>query len=726
MNEKGSSLLVVLLIALIFSVLGLAVLGAAVNNVKRTEIREAEIETTSTEKVLLGEVLARLQSDLDNNTTISGEDGWLNKQETPDPTYDTILDTTIKNTECYFNNKLGFSCDQSNDERPVIINQLGLDTKSQYADYIDLSKVSLSDFTKENYMRIYEIKIHYAGANSDNPGAKRTITENIIVSPTPSFLNYAVGAYGKSGLNDSIQIGDIIGVDDAGNDILRESGNALIINGSPDIIGNVFAPSLELNSRAMYKDTNKSEDPFKTGSFQGPSIFGTLYTSGVDNKRKTEIGIEENLKKPFFDGIYKEVSDGITGVPVIKGIGSNFVDMDFDSTFNLKWKESASPTLDINTMPMFSDLTCNDTLYQALINTDGLVENHDPSGTTGEINIPGYDPFDDLMEIAESDEAIRSSDSSNNRSNNPIFYCGQKDEKQIYLLEESMLETYKGHTANLFDNYMDSDTDNIASKLIFFTNIDKDSSYNHIFKNDHTLTINKNLDLKDETTQKKGWLVVNGSLEINGADTEEAAPIIKGNILVNGDLFIRSEDAEKDDAPKQYVKFDATIYVTGNSTIDNVNISGAKDDPEDEDEPEKQLVLISNGDLKIVRINEYEDVENDDNELYKVINQEPNLKAFFYTNKNATLYGVGSNFQIEGGIFAREQLTINAIRYNFSSQDKGSIDEISSSTDYNNPNAISRRSRFYVEYDNKVITDQLSSLPRVNRLQVIVDNLIIN
>ncbi|WP_458412333.1 hypothetical protein ACNQFZ_16060 [Schinkia sp. CFF1] len=702
MNEKGSSLLVVMLISLIFCVLGLAVLGASVNNAKRAEIRETEIETTSSEKVLMSEVVAKLQDNL-NNTVIEEE---LKKNQVPSSVYNSQVNQAISNTASAFTG--------------VTISE----NEENYKKY-GITDVNL--FKDNNFLRIYEIKIDHSGVDSGNPTIKRTITENVVLSPTPSFLNFAVGAYGmQSGTtNTPIQVNDVLGVNDKGQEILRESDNSLIINGSPDIIGNVFAPTLELNSKAIYKNTNESEEPFKTGPFQGPSIFGTLYTTKLDNKRKTETGLEETLKKPFYEGKFKEAADGIIGIPAIKGIGSNFVDLDFDSTFKLKWTESTAPVLvqhpDKTWSPEFSDLTCSDPFYQALINTDGLVENHDPNGTTGEINDSGYDPLPDLLKIAESDEEIRSGDLSNPRRNNPIFYCGKKDNKQVYLLEESMLETYKDNNDKLLENYMD--TDNIASKLIFFTNIDKDkeNGYIHTLKNNHTLTINKSLDLKDESTQEKGWLVVNGSLEINGGDTETDAPIIKGNILVNGDLYIRSKNAELDTDPKQYLKFDATIYVTGNSTIDNVNISGAKDYPEAEDK--KQLVLISKGDLKIVRINEYEDVDNDD-ELLNVINKDPNLKAFFYTDKNATLYGVGSNFQIEGGIFAREQLTINAIRYNFSSQAKGSISEISSTTDSKLfPNL---RSRFYTEYDNKVITDQLSSLPRVNRLQVIVDNQVIH
>ncbi|EKN64985.1 hypothetical protein P9E76_11090 [Schinkia azotoformans] len=701
MNEKGSSLLVVLLITLIFSVLGLAVLGASVNNVKRTEIREAEIETTANTKVLMSEVVAKLQENL-NNTIDEKE---LQK-ETPSTDYKSQVETAVRNTASAFT---GVTIEINNEE---IYKQYGI------SDVIN--------FKKNNFLRIYEIKIDNTGADSGNPAIKRTITENVILSPTPSFLNYAVGAYGKRfGTDKPININDVIGKDEENKDIKRGSDSALIINGSPDIIGNVFAPTLELNSRANYIKNN-TRNP--TGDFQGPSIFGTLYTKKI-NKDNQPSNPEGKVFYPFFDGEFDEKIDGINGIPAIKSTGSNFVDMDFDETFYLKWIESGAPKLPILSdgslanNPLYGELNCSDdNLFKALENLDAMVENnHIVTGDPDEL-------MNDFTTVEKENGKITSTVTPHDgRYNNPKFTCKNKDgTKPVYLIEESMLETYNVYKAKLFDTDV-KDTTN----TIFFTNIDRFDPENEIsterrllntyIKNkdeDKTPMPNilkiggdNNLLLKNPDNREKGWLVVNGSLEINGSEELSTAPVIKGNILVNGDLYIRSTDAENDDK-SEILKFDATIYVRGNTTIDNVNIYGADG---------KQLVVISNGDLKIVRVNEYDNAALDDKSLVNIINTPPNLKGVFYTNKTATLYGVGSLFQIEGGIFAREQLIINAIRYKFPSTE--SIDVVKFAN-YNSYEGL--RSRFYVEYDNRVITDQLSSLPRVNRLQVIVDNQVIH
>ncbi|HHY72831.1 MAG TPA: hypothetical protein GX497_06330 [Bacillus bacterium] len=709
LNEKGSSLVLVLLISLIFSVLGLAVLGASINNVKRTEIRELDIDTTLSAKVIISEVLVKLQENIDKNGPIKD---MLKKEKPSDSgtNYDVQLYIEKTDTENAF----------SSPDYEVKIEE------GNYGDYNITDEIS---FKKDNYLRVFKITVTYKGTEANNPTIERKATQNVILSPTPSFLNYAVGAYGKeSGTTNNIK-------DDFGNPL-----SALVINGSPDIIGNVFAPTLELHSRAKYIDidaiTGMPKPPDETGLFHGPSIFGTLYTTKVINKREST-----PEKAPFYEGVFKEKDDGIKGIPVIKSVGSNFVDMSFPETFSLKWTESGAPpislkadgTLDEN--PSYSDLDCSgystSSFYNALIETDALVENYrSPSSE-----------FTYISAIITGDENIRTNELSD-MFQNPKFTCKHNEkptEKKLFLLEESMLETYNGNNYYLFTKDI-----NGTSNTLFFTNIDKKTEggapelLNKYKKNasadetDNILKLTKYLPtdgllLKNDDNHEKGWLVINGSLEINGG-SEDNPVIIKGNILVNGDLYIKSDSGNK-----EFINFDATIYVTGTTMIDNVNIDGALDDPTDDpldpNSKRKQLVLISNGELKIVRINEYDDVDYSvapfSKELVTLINEKPNLKGFFYTDKNATLYGVGSHFQIEGGVFAREQLIINAIRYNFNPKNEGAINQAKNLAYFDHPDSKGKRSRFYVEYDNRVITDQLSSLPRVNRLQVIADDLVV-
>lgn len=684
MNEKGSSLLLVLLITIIFSILGLTIIGAAVNNAKRTEIRELEVETTLNSKQLMSVILAQLQSGL-NDSTINS---ILKDNDEPTTSYDTRINVITGGIDCEANrnllNDLSFDC--SSADRPIKIEPL---TDLEYTNYIDVSNISeITDFKTNNFTRIYKITISYSNSEATGPTITRALTQNIILSPTPSFLNYAIGAYGKT---------------ESGADI---TGNALVINGSPDIIGDVFAPTLELNSRANFINPDNLEAEDKSLAFYGPAIYGTLFTTKLINNRETTES-SALLKAPFFEGTYEEKNtDDFTGIPGLKPIDQNFVDIDFSETFELK-RQEALETVDESIDEISDDDIINvckdDPLFNELLKTNGLVENN-PTSTSG-INFEIIANAD--KEITDTLTDPTKNDEYYERIRNPKFKCNEK----FFLIEESMLDTYDGYEDNLFEDVRDT------VSTIYFTNIDNNSAGQPILKSDNKFTIDKDLILK--SGNDKGWLFVNGNLEINGSDDPSHPLTIKGNIIVNGDLAIKSNNPSGNE---QYLQFDATVYVIGESTIENVNISGAKDNNGDPDEKRKQLVLLSNGNLKIVRINDFENVSSE-KKLVKRINEPPNLKAFFYTNKDATLYGVGSLFEIEGGVFARQKLTINAIRWDYDSS-KDIDDALAASSNPNPENE--KNSRFYVEYDKDVITDQLSSLPRVNRLQVIPDHLFIN
>jgi hypothetical protein len=154
----------------------------------------------------------------------------------------------------------------------------------------------------------------------------------------------------------------------------------------------------------------------------------------------------------------------------------------------------------------------------------------------------------------------------------------------------------------------------------------------------------------------------------------------------------------------------------GQSFISSANIFGA-------DNNDKQLVLLSNGNLTITRINEFRN--------FSMIDEPANfngevtdsaikpLQAFFYTHQNAELYGVGSLFYIDGGLFAREHLVINAIR---GGQAKNEEDLKQMTMDGNQPTfQTDKYSRFNVKYDKKVLLRRIDDLPLVDELQVIPD-----
>ncbi|MNB83792.1 hypothetical protein D3C81_359920 [compost metagenome] len=184
-----------------------------------------------------------------------------------------------------------------------------------------------------------------------------------------------------------------------------------------------------------------------------------------------------------------------------------------------------------------------------------------------------------------------------------------------------------------------------------------------------------------QTEATSHWLIVNGNLNIDNYSS--AAPItVQANLLVVGNLNIKGD-----------VRFDSTLYTLGSTNIVNASITG-KDN--------KELVVISKGAVLVNRVDEFKDQD-------KVTE----LRAFFYTDSTAELYGVGSVFSIDGGFFAKGDLTINAVvgkvsavpgQYAFSFENQ----------DQTEPAA----SRFQVRYNEQVFEDQKVGLPRVKMISI--------
>ncbi|MFD1776610.1 hypothetical protein [Paenibacillus rhizophilus] len=187
-------------------------------------------------------------------------------------------------------------------------------------------------------------------------------------------------------------------------------------------------------------------------------------------------------------------------------------------------------------------------------------------------------------------------------------------------------------------------------------------------------TYNEIKDLaKAQGTEESHWLIVNGDLTVDNST-------IQANILVTGNLHIKGE-----------VKLDSTMFVLGSTDVVNANISGKND---------KELVLISKGSVLINRIEEFRD-------------EATRLKGFFYTDSTAELYGVGSIFSLEGGFFAKGDLTINAVvgkvypnpgQPEFRFEDQNQEGEAAA--------------RFVIRYNEDVFADQRVGLPRVTQVNI--------
>lgn len=176
------------------------------------------------------------------------------------------------------------------------------------------------------------------------------------------------------------------------------------------------------------------------------------------------------------------------------------------------------------------------------------------------------------------------------------------------------------------------------------------------------------------------WLIVAGDLTIDNYNADYLP--IKGNVLVTGNLTIRGN-----------VQFDATVFVLGTTTVEDATIQGLNG---------KELIVISKQKILLTRIESFSNLAQE-------------MKAFFYTDSSADLYGVGSIFWLNGGFFAKGDLTINAV---VGKVQPPAGTSAGSGFIFQKPQQSTMDARFKVEYNHSIYTDQQSSLPRVKTVSI--------
>ena len=186
------------------------------------------------------------------------------------------------------------------------------------------------------------------------------------------------------------------------------------------------------------------------------------------------------------------------------------------------------------------------------------------------------------------------------------------------------------------------------------------------------------IDTNDLTVDKSKWLVIDGDAYFeNIGDTSMK---ISGKILVTGNATMKGD-----------LSFDSTMYVLGNTTINNARITGMDN---------SELILMTQGALELARFNKFDDPS-------------PNsIKAYLYTASAAEVYAVGSLINIEGGLFAKGNLEINAFR--------GKTKNGSDSLEFTNDTNV-ESSRLKMKNNKTLFIHQEQGLPKVEKLEVLTD-----
>ncbi|MDO3412050.1 hypothetical protein QWJ34_19970 [Saccharibacillus sp. CPCC 101409] len=184
------------------------------------------------------------------------------------------------------------------------------------------------------------------------------------------------------------------------------------------------------------------------------------------------------------------------------------------------------------------------------------------------------------------------------------------------------------------------------------------------------------------TSDKNNWLIVNGNLTLAGGSQPVS---LASNVLVTGNVRFKDSAA-----------VDSTMLTMGSTTIEDAVITGIAG---------KEIVLISKGEVLLNRVDAFSSAATSV------------LRGFFYTDSTATLYGVGSNFALEGGFFAKGDLTVNAV-VGESKRGTGDIVFAPQSSALQDST-----SRFKVHYNDEVYSHQGSWLPQVQQVSISVGQL---
>jgi hypothetical protein len=649
-NEKGSSLITVLLVALIFMTIGLAIISSSIGGALRTEIRETDIDVTYQASNIMEEIIADLKLAMKKKDP-------MNPEQNLHASYHLPL------------SKNGGTVDVNFD--PTLTQLLNEKIIPKYSSLPSVQSLQIRDISTEkpyyinkqfHFTRVLEIKVTVKDTHQAT--VKRTMKRNVILSPTPSFLQYAVGSLGEG------------------------ENNGLEMNGSPNILGNVFSNDLKISQTAKFYTTDNVLMEIPTPF---PSIFGDIYSEGKD--------LRASLSKDHF---YKQI------MPLFKN-DSHFIDVNFNATFNNRADE------------LLQNITGTSISYSNgnfITEFENYVDNLIANGGTL-ILLPLDDDIDasiDLSSLAndeetvlQSNETIKITNTTETIRTSPLKINGNVNLSNISRLELPGLIVNGDLTIT---NYGDLQIGNLfVTGNVTIANFAGDDTEGIL---QYNTVVGGNLEIVNDTNFQ-----INGNIFIFGDTklvTRDSSFTIRGYVMENGDFYVLGNDDVNKNEDDHFI-FDSVIYVMGQSFISSANIFGA-------DNNDKQLVLLSYGNLTITRINEFRnfsamDEPADFNGEVTDSSIKP-LQAFFYTHQNAELYGVGSLFYIDGGLFAREHLVINAIRGEIANNSEQSL--MNMANDLTQPALQTNKlSRFNVKYDKKVLLRRIDDLPLVDELQVIPD-----
>ncbi|WP_201713654.1 hypothetical protein [Rossellomorea arthrocnemi] len=622
-NQKGNALLTVLITSLVMVTIGMAIMSSTIGGAKRTEVRETDIDITYEGLKAVEEISAKLvfqlqptkQMEITQLTPVninSKVTDFIQSEIIPSyQSSDTIKCITIVDVSGdQASNLLGDHCGKAN---TLHYHTFGL------------------RFLDTNLTRVYEIIVHTKNPDSEDGKVEKVVRKRIILSPIPSFLKYTLGS--------------------------REQ---LTLNGSPHLVGNVYAHSLDISEDANYQLSNHTD---KKVSAPFPSIIGDLYTR-YDK-------VNYNHMKSLIDTkqFYPVVSP-----PGIKQ-DSQFTDISFDQTY----EDEVGKVLDS------LDLSLDHNLTQTNL-TNTITNNF-------LLNSPLFYPLvkgvlnENVQGVVKADRSIT-----------------------VKGLQHSGVDLIVKGDVNILANSAMNIGNIISTGNVTISNVAGDMTIGNIVASGKvSIEANAPVRLKENII----------SFDSISIQSQNSTSIIEGNIFSGRNLTIQG-DANDPNRENDEIEFDSVIYAKGKTSISNLNITGVKRPASTG--PSGQLILLSKGELLVTRMNEFQYYTDEKEKNETDLLPDPSekikpLQAFLYTDSNATLYGVGSLFYVNGGVFSKGNLIVNAVR--------GDVDNMDSIESDLFSNQEKKLSRFIVHYNRDVLLSKLDALPRVEALSLISDEIIV-
>ncbi|PLR84990.1 hypothetical protein CVD25_17450 [Bacillus canaveralius] len=652
-NEAGNTLITVLLVSLVFTILGLSIVAASIGGSKRVETRESDLNLTYGSVKVIEKMVADVAASTDmielDRDHIGDIDNELQKE----------LLKLIKKYE----------------DEPFIDCLTIIDVSRSPANNLNPSCPAMAALdshfaieTDKDFTRAYEMILTTKNPAETEGEVARTLRKRIILSPLPSFLKYAVGS------------------DADGKD------KGLFLNGSANIVGNVYANELLIDKEANYQNRDQT---WSRQSTPLTSINGDFYSSTANLLP---------LIKP--ENFYKKAE------PELKH-DSQFVNIHFDHTFTDRTNEMLkNSSLQARRTAEGSAFT--DDLRAVIKNFQILTTNIADDGKVEKVEKQS----NPLSLLGESIEPLEESYRIEAREKPLVFKEDIKMSGDVVVISANAPVTFEGKLVVSGDLYLVSYKDLILLDDVYVAgdihiiNLDGRLAAEKMIVSSDSITIessaenSKDIDAKGVTLN--GDMISGKDLCVKAVDT---AIQFNNNIVVNNAIRISGDETDKGGEDDEVV-FDSVIYGGDTAHLSNVNILGAEDN-------KKHLILFVKNELLITRMNEFNNFKNTRESAPPYLPGEDKdiqpLKAFFYTDNKAELYGVGSLFYINGGIFAREKLEINAVRGKVKSIERLRF------TDQDG-----HLSRFIVDYNQDVLLERIDALPIVEKLQIFSDELIID